>query len=522
MTLDRRSFLRLSASGLAVSAILSPATVMAQAAAPVRGGIAVIGQDANPPSLDPHKSPAFATTNVTEHIYSCLLRPALDGSGLEGDLATEWEVVDDTTYRFTLRQNVQFHNGDAMTAADVKYTFDRIADPETASPWRALFSPVTEVEVVDDYTVVLHLSAPFAPLLRYLSDVKYSAIVNERDVTERGDLASGGAGTGPFKLDSFAANASIRLSRHEGYHEEGLPYLDGIELRIIPDEGSRVAALRSGSCQLTWVGTPEVVDQVVAAQGFSTAEDAAASRVLFLELDQQNPPFNDVRVRRAFSMAMNRQQIADIVWRGRATTTAAVPPSQQPFGYSAEEAMSLPYHAEDLDAARALMAEAGHADGLDTTFAVSPLTFSDVAVAQVIQQQVVRVGIRISIEQKEWGSLVQDFQATLSPISMAGLIPAPDPDANINIRLSSSSSVNPGKTQDAELDALLVQGRETVDEEARIEIYRQMQQRIADQVLAIYPAAMPIRFELWRAQLTGYVVTPNASRASLRQAWLAS
>ena len=153
---------------------------------------------------------------------------------------------------------------------------------------------------------------------------------------------------------------------------------------------------------------------------------------------------------------------------------------------------------------------------------MSPNTFSDVSVAQVIQQQVARVGIRISIEQMEWGSLVRTLQGTLAPLVVVGLTPAADPDTNMNIRLASTSSVNPGKTVDPELDALFVKGRETIDPAARVAIYRDIQQRIAEEAYAIFPAACPLTFELWRSRLKDYTASPIAARVALRHSWLSS
>ncbi|WP_202313326.1 ABC transporter substrate-binding protein [Mesorhizobium sp. L-8-10] len=521
MAISRRSFLWTGTSALGLAAVGLTGSALAQDA-PRRGGVLVVGLTTNPPSFDPHKSAAFATTAVTEHIFGCLLRWDRTGTKVEPDLAQSYEIVDDLTYKFVLREGVKFHNGETLRSSDVKFTFDRIANPDTASPWRSLYSPISAIETPDDRTVIFRMSKPFAPFLNLLATVKYSAIVSEVDIKPTNEVVAGSAGTGPFKFVSFQANSNLVLTRNDDYYEEGLPYLDGLELRIIPDEGSRVAALRSNTCQLTSVTTPEVVQQIAGQPGFETPESPANMRVVLLQIDQRTPPFDDVRVRRAFSLAMNRQQIADVVWRGRAAPTAAIPPAQAPYGFPSEEVPGLPYQTEDLEQAKALLAEAGYPDGFETKLAVSPATFSDVAVAQVVQQQVARVGIRFDIEQMEWGSLVKTLQGTLAPLVVVGLIPAADPETNMNIRLASTSSINPGKTPDPELDALFLKGSQTVDPAARVGIYRDIQTRIADQAYAIFPAACPINFELWRSELKGYSTMPTAALVMLRQSWLAS
>lgn len=521
MAISRRSLLWAGTSALGLAVVGPTGRSLAQEA-PSRGGVLVVGLTANPPSFDPHKSAAFATTVVTEHIFGCLLRWDQAGTNVEPDLAQSYEIVDDLTYKFVLRDGVKFHNGETLRSSDVKFTFDRIANPDTGSPWRSLYSPIKSIETPDERTVIFQMSRPFAPFLNLLATVKYSAIVSEVDIKPTNEVVAGSAGTGPFKFVSFQANSNVVLTRNEEYYEDGLPYLDGLELRIIPDEGSRVAALRSDTCQLTSVTTPEVVEQIASLAGFETPERPANMRVVLLQIDQRTPPFDDVRVRRAFSLAMNRQQIVDVVWRGQAALTAAIPPAQEPYGFPSEDVPSLPYQTENLEQARALLAEAGYPNGFDTRLAVSPATFSDVAVAQGVQQQVARVGIRFNIEQMEWGSLVKTLQGTLAPLVVVGLIPAADPDTIMNIRLASTSSINPGKTKDPELDALFLKGRETINPDARVGIYRDIQMRIADQAYAMFPAACPINFELWRSELKGYSTKPNAARVMLRQSWLAT
>jgi peptide/nickel transport system substrate-binding protein len=492
----------------------------AKASTPKRGGVLIIGQDENPIGLDPHKTAAFSTGNIAEHIFTCLLRWDATASKVEPDLAVAWESPDPQTFVFHLRDGVKFHNGDALTSDDVKFTFQRLVDPATRSPWVSIFSVIKEIDTPDPRTVVFRLANPFSPFLNYLATIKYTAIVSREDVSRRGDLVKGGVGTGPFMLEDFRPNSLIRLKRNPHYYESGLPYLDGLDFRIIPDEASRMAALRADSVQLTWLSRPDSAAQMRDVKDIVAPEPESYSRLLLLQFDQRQPPFNDVRVRRAFSLALNRELIAKVVWRGRAGLAAALPPIQAPFAVPSGEVLGLPYAREDAVAAKALMAEAGYADGFDTMFAVSPASYGDVQVAQIIQQMVARVGIRIKILQKEWSNLVADFQSTESPISMAGLVWGPDPDTNISIRLDSRSTVNPGKTADPVLDDLLAKARRSYDAAERTKLYRAVQQRVADMAYVITPAAAALRWEMWSTRLQGYRAMPSAQRVHLRQAWL--
>ena len=350
-----------------------------------------------------------------------------------------------------------------------------------------------------------------------------AAIVSREDVRQRGDLIKGGVGTGPFMLEDLRPNSLVRLKRNPDYYEPGLPYLDGLDFRIIPDEGSRMAALRAGSVQLTWLGRPNSASQMRDVKDIVAPEPKSYSRLLLLEFDQRRPPFNDVRVRRAFSLALNRELIVKVVWRGRAGLTASLPPMQAPFAVPSGDVLGLPYAREDVPAAKALMAEAGHAAGFDTIFAVSPANYGDVQIAQIPRSSsrwLERIGIRIKILQKEWSNLVADFQSTESPISMAGLVWGPDPDTNISIRLDLRSTVNPGKTPDPVLDDLLAKARQSYDAAERTSLYRAVQQRVADMAYVITPCAAALRWEMWSTKLQGYRALPSAQRVYLRQSWL--
>ena len=517
----RRQLLRTTGAGLvALGSGAGAAMAADETPTPKRGGVLIIGQDENPIGLDPHKTAAFSTGNIAEHIYTCLLRWDETASRVEPDLATAWENPDPQTFVFHLREGVKFHHGAALTSDDVKFTFERMVDPATRSPWISIFSVIKAIEAPDSRTIVFRLAKPFSPFLNYLATIKYSAIVSREDVKQRGDLVKGGAGTGPFMLEDFRPNSLIRLKRYPDYYEPGLPYLDGLDFRIIPDEGSRMAALRAGSVQLTWLGRPDSATQMRDAPDIVAPDPKSYSRLLLLEFDQRQPPFNDVRVRRAFSMALNRELIIKVVWRGLAGLTASLPPMQAPFAVPSADVPGLPYTREDIAAAKALMAEAGYAAGFETIFAVSPAGYGDVQIAQIMQQMVGRIGIRIKILQKEWSQLVADFQSTESPMSMAGLVWGPDPDTNISIRLDSNSTVNPGKTVDPVLDDLLAKARQSYDAAERTRLYRAVQQRVADMAYIITPCAAPLRWEMWSNKLQGYRDTPAAQRVHLRQAWL--
>src|SRR5262245_33953341 len=196
--IGRRAFL----SGAAVAAACTAMARTAAAQAPRRGGTLIVAADVSPPGLDPHKSAAAHSWMITEHVYSNLLRRDRDMQ-IVGDLAESWQAVNDTTYVFRLRKGVQWHHGRALSADDVKYSFERLLDEKTASPWRSIWQIVDRVEVVDPATVRFVNKRPFAPFISYLATPHYSAIVAKDFVDQHGDLQNNASGTGPFMLERF-------------------------------------------------------------------------------------------------------------------------------------------------------------------------------------------------------------------------------------------------------------------------------------------------------------------------------
>lgn len=523
--LSRRDFLAGTATGLTAAGLgLAGAeelmgTDLAQAATPKRGGVLVIGQDTSPSGIDPAKGAAFSTLNVTEQIYTGLLKWNRAESKVEPDLASSWKMIDHRTFQFNLRKDVKFHNGEPLTSEDVAFTFQRLRDPKTASPWQAIFGVIHKIATPDPHTVVFHLSTPFSPLLNYLATVWYGAIENKKDVQRRGNLLTGGAGTGPFMLEKYAPDTEIRLRRNPHYYEKGLPYLDGLDLKIIPDEATRIAAMRDGTIDMTWVFDPRQAVTMSKVRGVHVSFPNRFSDTEVLEFDQTKPPFNDVRVRRAFSSALNRAQIMRIVMLGHAGYGTKIAPYELPYAYTSAQVAKLPYFQENLPLARQLLKQAGHPNGFDTVMEISSQYYQDVPTASIIQQQVARVGIHIKLQQTEWTKELGDFIATKNPLSMIGTIWQPDPDAQIYDIYYSKSPINLGKWSDPTIDRLLQQGRTTYNNQRRAAIYKQIEHIVADKAYLIFPFSWPGQWEMWRTNVHGYLPTPGGHRVYLKQTW---
>ena len=518
--IGRRAFLTGAGVGIAGSSGLVRA---ARAQSPRRGGTLVVAADVSPPGLDPHKSAAAHSWMISEHVYSNLLRHDRDMQ-LVGDLAESWQVVNDTTFMFRLRRGVQWHHGRALTADDVKYSFDRLLDEKTASPWRSIWLIIDRVEVVDPATIRFVTKRPFAPFLSYLATPHYSAIVPREIVEQHGDLQKNASGTGPFMLERFVAENIVVLKRNPNYYESGLPYLDGIEYRILPDETARLAALRAGTAHYTWSVDPLIDRQMQGARGIVLLDPKAYCAQHGLAFNQTKAPFTDVRVRRAISVGVNRRELIASVLRGRGSISTKIPPCDAPYGYAGDD-KGLPYYAADPTLGRRLLAEAGFASGLDTVLEVPPRFPQTVRTGEVIKEQLAQIGVRVTLKQVEWGAALKNFVRTeYDGMSMIPMVWQPDPDAHAYDIFYSGSNINLGKFKDPVVDRLLDQGRTTLDRTRRIAIYQELQKHFADQAYMIFPYASGA-VELVLETVKGYVSMPGAqppsrSRQFFKQVWL--
>ena len=518
--IGRRAFLASAGLGLAASSTLART---ARAQTPRRGGTLVVAADVSPPGLDPHKSAAAHSWMITEHVYSNLLRHDRDMQ-VVGDLAETWQAVSDTTFVFKLRKGVQWHHGRAFTAEDVKYSFERLLDEKTASPWRSIWQIVDRVEVVDPATVRFVNKRPFAPFISYLATPHYSAIVAREIVEQHGDLQKNASGTGPFMLERFVPENTVVLKRNPSYYEPGLPYLDGLEYRIIPDETARLAALRAGTAHYTWSVDPLIDRQLQGARGVTLLDPKSYCAQHGLAFNQTKPPFNDVRVRRAVSVGINRKELIASVLRGRGGISTKIPPCDAPFGYAGDD-KGLPYYAPDPALGKKLLADAGLAGGLDTVLEVPPRFPQTVRTGEVMKEQLAQIGVRVTLKQVEWGAALKNFIRTeYDGMAMIPLVWQPDPDAHVYDIFQSASNINLGKFKDATVDRLLEQGRTTLDRTKRVAVYQELQKHFADQAYMIFPYASGAT-EVLLDTVKGYVSIPGAqppsrSREFFKQVWL--
>lgn len=500
---------------LAVSILgLFSHAALAQGSTPTQGGTIVIAVANNPVGLDPQKSAAGSTLAVTQLIYSSLLK--YDGEmNLIGDLAESYSVVDDVTYEFVLRDDAAWQDGTPVTAEDVRYSFERIVYPATASPWLNIWGSVLdEVTVVDDRTVRITTTSPFAPFLSYAASSWYAPIVNRDAVEQYGDLQQNAFGSGPFMLESYVPNSEVVLVRNPYYYEEGKPYLDSVVFRIIPNEASQLAALQAGTVNLMWSPDPLIEQRTRAIADLKSFQVPNMSATPAWWFNQTKPPFDDVNVRRAVSVGIDRNALIQSVLRGQGQISTKIPPSS-PYGYQGDGS-DLPYYQYDPEMARSLLAEAGYPDGFTTVVEI-PAGYPVIQRAtEVMQAQLAEVGITLEIQVLEYGNaLTRCINTEQDGMCAIRHVWQPDPDAYIYNIYQSGSSINLGKFADETVDRLLELGRVTVNVPERIAIYQELERHVADQALVIVPFAHDF-LDLMVGDFEGYAPLPGGGSPGTR------
>lgn len=494
------------------------ATSAPAAGAPKRGGTLTIGQDFPPQHFDPHKSTAWANTNITESIYDGLVQWNETETELKPALATSWTISPDgLTYTFKIRPNVKFHNGRVMTAEDVKFSIDRMRDAKSGSVLASDFKDVTAVDVVDNETVKVTLGRPVATFLTNLAETR--PIVPKEAVAE---LETKPVGTGPFKLDKYNLNQSVQLVRNPDYWDQGKPYLDAVEFKILGDEASKEAALRSKSVDMAWFRDPRQAEALAKSVSGIVSAPGIPSRMINIRLNMCQKPFDDLRVRQALSLATDRKSLIETVipskYGGQVGTLIA--PADRFFWKG--DAMELPNYKPDVEKAKSLLKEAGYADGVTIdAYKVVAANQLDVDAAQVLKEQWNKAGIKVNIQPLEAAQAIKDYREGGGKMVQVGQVWAADPDPFLYSSFhSSSDQAKAFCVKDAALDKLLDDGRTTTDVTKRAEIYQQIQKHLADQAYNLVLYGYPLRWEMWWDHVKGYKNRPSNTRYDLRNAWL--
>ena len=511
----------------------------ALAAAALAGGVAFaphaaaqelkIAVAADVTSIDPHFFNLFPNNNIAEHIFDKLVQMDADSRMIPG-IATSWKTIDPTTWEFKLRKGVKFHDGSELTAEDVAFSIDRVAQiPNSPGPFVAYTKAIVGKQIVDPYTIRFKTAAPH-PLMP--NDLSTIYIVSRKVATGASteDFNTGKAtvGSGRFRFVRYANGDRVELARNDAYWGEKAPW-EKVTFRIVKNEASRVAALLSGDVDA--IEQPPIADLPrVKSDPRFTVSSKISHRVIYFNfdhLDRASPfvtgkdgkplaknPLRDLRVRKAISKAINRPAIAERVMEGQATPAGQLV-SEKLFG----NVPGMKAEAYDPDGAKKLLAEAGYPDGFNLTIhGPSGRYVNDEKIVQAVAQMLTRVGIASKVETAPMGPYSGRASKQEFSFHMVGW-GASTGEASSPLRSLLATfnrdkglgAVNWGRYSNAKVDYVVEQAIQQVDDENRRAMLQQATKLAMDDL-----GIMPVHFQytIW-ATRKGVAYAPRTDEYTL-------
>jgi peptide/nickel transport system substrate-binding protein len=480
-------------------------------------------------SIDPHFFNLFPNNNIAEHIFDKLVQMDPDSKMIPG-LATSWKALDETTWEFKLRKGVRFHDGSELTAEDVAFSIDRVAQiPNSPGPFVAYTKAIVGKQIVDPYTIRFKTAAPHPLMPNDLSTIYIvSKKVAAGATTE--DFNSGKAtiGSGRFKFVRYASGDRVELARNDAYWGDKVAW-DKVQFKIIKNEAARVAALLSGDVDAIENVPTQDLARIRKDPKFTTTSKIS-HRVIYFNfdhLDRVSPfitgkdgrplaknPLRDVRVRRAISKAINRPAIAERVMEGQADPSGQLV-SEKLFGH----VPGLKAEPHDPEGAKKLLAEAGYPDGFNLTIhGPSGRYVNDEKIVQAVAQMLSRVGIGAKVEtapmapysarasKQEFSFHMVGWGASTGEASspLRSLLATFNRDKGLG-------AVNWGRYGNPKVDYVIEQALQQVDDDNRRTMLQQATKLSMDDL-----GIMPIHFQytIW-ATKKGVAYTPRTDEYTL-------
>ena len=476
---------------------------------PVQAQELSIGLKSEATSMDPQFHQLSTNIQVLKNVFEALTtQDAIQKVG--PGLATEWEAVDDTTWRFKLREGVKFHDGSDFTARDVIYSYCRVPLVQNSPSAYTIFTgSIADMTAEDDHTLLITTEAtnPLLPTdLWSLAILSADALGAEDEITYApagecqgmGDVPQAPAfnapevavGTGPYKLDTYTRGSQLVVTRNDDYWG-GTPDWERVVMRPITSDGPRVAALLAGDVDM--VESPPIQDiERIEQAGFKVV-DALSNRIIYLHMLQQEGapsisgtdgknPLMDARVREAISLSINREAIAERIMGGYAQPAGELLPPPM-FGTSGR-----PVDAYDPERAMELLAEAGYPDGFSMTLGTpNDRYINDEQVAQAVAQMLARIGIDTSVDASTASQFFSRRNAQEFPIYMAGW-GASTGDMSSPLKslvatydeASGMGPTNAGRYSNPEMDELLLRAMATIDDAERDRMLQEAETMVLD------------------------------------------
>ncbi|TXK83615.1 ABC transporter substrate-binding protein [Paenibacillus sp. N3.4] len=472
---------------LAISMVFTACSSKSQESAKVEGKAAgptqlIVAAEQEPVGLDPNKVPAASSKRIYSLIYDSLT--TMDGDfTVKPGLADKWGFSPDgKVLTMNLHPGVKFHNGREMTSDDVKYTYERILNPSTGALSKSSFSSIASIETPDKNTVVFKFKTPDTAFLANASSV-FASIV-PKEVT---DLNKEAVGTGPFMLEKMENGQYVLLKKNPNYFNSAQPKVDSIKFQLMKDESERLAALRSGSVDISMVSN----------ESAKLLESAKSVKVInylsgeygYFGMNVKKKPFDDPRVRQAISYAMDRNEIANTVYKAQGVPSGPISPALKAYALPVSE---FPAYTKNIDKAKQLLKEAGYENGFETAIDTEAMYQDLVDLSQVIQQQLQQIGIKVTINKMEEAAYIAKWKSK-DMVTMVGRNSSgTNPDRALRFFFATDGSANVWNYSNKEYDALVQKALETTDDKQRKEIYNQAQKMVVQDAPNVFLASPKI------------------------------
>jgi peptide/nickel transport system substrate-binding protein len=462
-------------------------------------------QDAT--GLDPHKQTAFSSLRLLELIYEPLVR--LDASlQVIPAIADSWSFsADGKELTFKLNPAAKFHNGAAVTSADVKASFERILDQKTAAATRANFLSIASIDTPDATTVVFHLSQADSPILTAMTDLN-AAIVPASEIAA-GTIGTKAIGSGPFELKEWDPNSKEVLVANPNW-AGGKVGVDGIDISVLPDETAILASLRAGQLDFALLNDP-LVATLVPREANLQLNRAPGLAYNVLQLNPSRKPMTELGVRQAISCAVNRQDVLDTaqLGEGKVTGPLTIP------AYASDPSTLFCYK-QDVAKAKKLMADAGYPNGFSATVigATGEPPFAS-AEAQVLQSQLAAIGIKLDIQMMELNVYVDRWLKGDFDMAIAQNGGRADPYTMYNRYWTKTGNLQKvSNYSDDTLDSLMQQGRTETDPAKRKAIFADFEKHLAEVSPWIW-LSTSFGYTAQQKTVHGFVPSPTGSLISL-------
>jgi peptide/nickel transport system substrate-binding protein len=429
-----------------------------------------------PPGLDLTATPASVTAAVVFYNVQEALVKVDEKGHLVPWLAERWHTTDNLNYTFFLKKGVRFHNGRELTAEDVKFVLDRARNPETKHPHTRQYQDIGTIHVRDPLTVTIALKRTNAMFILNLA--RQGSVIYPREAVDQ--QKSHPVGTGPFMFERWDRGDRVVLKRNPDYHVKGQPKLERVTFRFIPDSNAALAALQAGDIDVMAFGLgPESVDVVRKNPNLQVIVGQTTSDVI-LALNNSKKPYSDVRVRRAITHAVDKGEVVKGAMFGMGRVLGTNIDPLNPF--FVDMARAVPH---DAVRAKQLLAEAGYPNGFEAVLRVPPQYPYTVRTGEVLVGQLAKVGIRVKLEQIEWGQwLDRIYKNADYDMTIIGHAEAWD----------AGNYANPKyyfRYESAKFQEVFAESERTLDDKKRKELYVQLQKIMVDEApvvwLYVYP-----------------------------------